>query len=163
MLKSPEKGGGSRKFSAQVFTLPSGLTEIRFPDLPSDTYLLRMFSGKSNDKNIYNSGLFLILQSGTSENVRPPIIFPNYHDLGAQLLEPLQGDLTSGKWQRFAIHAEPGLTFTLRFEGESTDQYLAKSEDGYENRLYLRSGKLILWQVDNGSGIMNRLIEFQVK
>lgn len=155
------KGAGSRKFSVQGFTLPSGLTELRFPDLPPDTYLLRMFSGKSNDKEPYDCSFFLLRQSGSSGNLRPPITFPNYHHLGAQLLEPLQGDLTSGKWQRFAIHAEPGLTFALRFEGESTQHYLAKSEEGYENRLLLRPGKLVLWQI-----IKNKMIgvaEFHVK
>ena len=144
-----------------MFTLPSGLTEVHFPGLPPDTYLLRMFSGKSNDKELYDCGSFLLRQSGSSGILRPPITFRGYHDLGAQLLEPLQGDLTSGKWQRFAIDAGPGLTFALTFEGESTIHYLAKGKDGYENRLLLRPGKLVLWQIIEGE--MTGLVEFQVK
>ena len=77
------------------------------------------------------------------------------------MLEPLQGDLTSGNWQRFAIHAEPGLTFALKFEGESTNHYLAKSGDGYENRLLLRPGKLVLWQILNEK--MIGVVEFRVR
>ena len=156
-----DKGNGTGNFPAQIFTLPSGLTELRFPDLPVDTYLLRMFSGKSNDAELNQSGLFLLRQSGSSVNLRPPLTFQAYHDLSAQMLEPLQGDLTSGNWQRFAIHAEPGLTFALKFEGESTNHYLAKSGDGYENRLLLRPGKLVLWQILNGE--MRGLVEFEVE
>lgn len=156
-----QRGAGSRKVSAQVFTLPSGLTEVHFPGLPPDTYLLRIYSGKSNDAELNHCGLFLLRQSGSTGNLRPPLTFQTYHDLGAQMLEPLQGDLTSGNWQRFAIHAEPGLTFALRFEGESTNHYLAKSKDGYENRLLLRPGKLVLWQILNEK--MIRVVEFRVR
>lgn len=156
-----EKGAGSRKVSVQGFTLPSGLTELRFPNLPPDTYLLRMFSGKSGDKELYDCGLFLLRQSGPSGTLRPPVTSQPYHDLGAQLLEPLQGDLASGSWQRFAIHAEPGLTFALRFEGESTVHYMAKSEDGYENRLLLRPGRLVLCQIIDGK--MVGILEFHIK
>ena len=159
-----DKDSGRDRFSADVFSAPSGLDELRFPGLPAGTYLLRVFAGKSDDKELGQwCGSFILQQTSPSDAKRLPTTSPAYSDLNAQLLTPLQADLASGQWQRFAIKAAPGLTLALKFENESTVHYLSESGGIYENRLLLRTGKLILWQVDNTSGKMDGLIEFQVK
>ena len=153
--------GGSIKLTANVFTLPTGVTELRFPGLPSGTYNLSVFTAVSGQQALQQCGYFRIKQTGVSTSSRPPVLFQVYYDLGARLIVPLIADLTSGAWQRFALKAHSGLTFALQLEGETTMHFLSSNNDVYENSLYLSRGKLRLWQVENQK--MHCLAEFDVK
>ncbi len=152
-------GGGTQV--ANIVTLPSGVSELRFPGLPSGLYLLKVFAAEVGKKTHRHCAYFRLNQTGKSTAARPPVVFQSYHDLGIRLLSPLAGDLTVGGWQRFAIQADPELTFGLQFDGETTMHYLSSNQGVYENRLILRQGKLRLWQVVNRK--MNCLAEFDVR
>ena len=152
--------GGGGKQTAQVFTLPSGVTELRFPGLLSGTYTVSIFVGETGQKTLQQCGYFQLKQMGTSTTARPPALFRGYHELGVRLCVPVVADLVSGAWQRFSLNADPGLTFGLQFDGETTMEYLSFNNGVYENRVFLHPGKLRLWQVENKK--MNCVAEFEV-
>jgi hypothetical protein len=97
-------------------------------------------------------------QTAHSPEQYPPVTFPAYNDVGAQLIEPLSRDLPSGVWQRFVLQAHPDLSLGLQFEGESTLHYLSETEGTYEGRMFLRPGKLRLWRISGKH--MTEMVEF---
>ncbi len=155
------KGGATHR--AQIASFPNGEAEIRFPSLPPDDYHLSLYASTANSNSLAFCARYILKQSSTAPATSFPTFFKAYHDLNAQLHEPIDGTLKAGTWQRFILEAPSGLTFGLQWEGETTIQYLTASSNKtrYEKRLLLRPGKLKLWKIEKRQ--MNGLAEFESK
>jgi hypothetical protein len=149
------------KHQAKSFILPSGDCELTFPSLPSGEYTLKVFAGESDTGKFEYCASFRLQQTAHSSEQYPPVTFPAYDDVGAQLIEPLSRDLPSGVWQRFALQAHPDLSLGLQFEGESTLHYLSGIEGNYESRMFLRPGKLRIWRISGKN--MTAMVEFVIR
>lgn len=146
---------------AKAFIRPSGVSQFSFSSLPQGEYTLNVFARRPNGSDHVSCGSFLLRQTTSVTKKHPPVTFKTYDDLGAQLLEPLEGRLPSGTWQRFAIRAKAGRSLALQLEGESTMNYLSETEGIHETRMLLRKGKLRLWQVSGEK--MQALAEYMVE
>lgn len=146
---------------AKEFTLPSGASEFSFPSLPPGGYVLKVFARRPGSNEHVSCGSFLLANSAQDSKLQPPVTFKTYEDLGAQLIEPLEGRLTPGIWKRFAIKARPGLSLALQLEGETTMSYLSESGGVHEGLILLRKGTLRLWQISGKK--MYSLVEFTVE